>query len=203
VRFNSELGGGAMMDLGCYAISALRNIAGEEMACTGATPHVWDNDPEIDLGMSCDFVFPSGATGHFDCSFVSGDKAAPVTLTATGSRGTMTVEGYNGGGNRANKITLAFTDGETREEVCDGPLPNPRSTMYYQLRAFEAEVRACEARPAGERAMPWTYAMKSCPADAVANMATVDAVYRAAGMAPRRTTAPPPGWSARLGAAAL
>eukprot|EP01052_Picozoa_sp_SAG31_P022792 SAG31_NODE_1833_length_7137_cov_2.587667_10_plen_46_part_00 len=30
VRFDSSLGGGAMMDLGCYCISALRNLADEE-----------------------------------------------------------------------------------------------------------------------------------------------------------------------------
>ena len=37
-------------------------------------------------------------------------------------------------------------------------------------------------------------ALKPSPADAVANMAVVDDVYRKAGMAPRRTTAtlPPP-----------
>ena len=40
-RFDSNLGGGAMMDLGCYCISALRNLSAEEPTCTSATPDVW------------------------------------------------------------------------------------------------------------------------------------------------------------------
>ena len=32
-------------------------------------------------------------------------------------------------------------------EKADGPLPNTRSTMYYQLSAFVDEARACEALP--------------------------------------------------------
>ena len=90
-RFDSDLGGGATMDLGCYAISALRNLSAEEPDCVSAQADVWDGDPEIDLGMSADFVYPSGATGHFDCSFVAGDKATPggFVVTVTGSLGTL------------------------------------------------------------------------------------------------------------------
>jgi predicted dehydrogenase len=95
-RFDSDLGGGAMMDLGCYCISALRNLANEEPRCTSAVPDIWSEDAEIDLGMSADFVYPSGATAHFDNSFVGGDKAGPVVVTVTGSKGTLTIEGYNG-----------------------------------------------------------------------------------------------------------
>ena len=130
-------------------------------------------------------------------------------------------------------------------EKADGPLPNTRSTMYYQLSAFVDEARACEAlpvsgvlrarlrlyaswplehthahtriisryynpvkiwqrtrslftagwlfnppRPAGQRAKPWAYTLKPRPSDAVANMAVIDAVYRMAGLAPRRSTQP-------------
>ena len=73
-RFSSELGGGAMMDLGCYCVSALRNLSAEEPKCVAATADVWDGDAEIDLGMSADFQYPGGATGHFDCSFVAGEE---------------------------------------------------------------------------------------------------------------------------------
>ena len=113
-RFNSDLGGGAMMDLGCYCISALRNLANEEPWCTSAVPDIWSEDDEIDLGMSADLVYPSGATAHFDCSFVGGDKAGPVVVTVTGSNGTLTIEGYNGGGNRANALTLKVGNAEPK-----------------------------------------------------------------------------------------
>ena len=45
-------------------------------------------------------------------------------------------------------------------------------------------------RPAGQRAKPWAYTLKPRPSDAVANMAVIDAVYRMAGLAPRRSTQP-------------
>ena len=73
------------------------------------------------------------------------------------------------GGNEGNSIKLDLADGTSTEEACDGPFPNSRSTMYWQLAAFEAEVRACMAvDPVEQRAKPWTYSVKPCPADAVA-----------------------------------
>jgi predicted dehydrogenase len=48
------------------------------------------------------------------------------------------------------------------------------STYTHQLRAFAAAVRSGAPLPTG-------------PADAVANMRVIDAVYRAAGLRPRAT----------------
>ena len=172
---DSDLGGGAMMDLGCYCISALRNLSPEEPVCTAATADVWDQDAEIDLGMSADFVYPSGATAHFDNSFVGGDKAGPVVVTVTGSKGTLVIENYNGGGNAANSLTVTLNGAEPTVETVDTP-PNTRSTMYYQMNAFVDEVRACEAAAPELRAKPWAYSLKPSPSDAVANMAVLDGV---------------------------
>lgn len=144
--------------------------------------------------MRADFSYPSGATAHFECTFVAGERAAPPTMTVTGSAGSLTAEGVVAGRpNESNRLTLTLGDAPPTVEVVDGPLPNGRSTMYYQLSAFVDEVRACEALPAEQRAKPWTYSVKPRPADAVANMAVVDGVYRKAGLAPRRTTQPPGG----------
>ena len=59
---------------------------------------------------------------------------------------------------RSPSHALSLTLSLRRPCSCDGPFPNPRSTMYYQLMAFESEVRACEALPAPSRAKPWTCA---------------------------------------------
>ena len=72
-------------------------------------PDRWVEDDEIDLGMAADFVFKSGATGHFSCSFVAGESAGPVTVTARGSAGTMSITNYNGGANRANQIVVSHS----------------------------------------------------------------------------------------------
>lgn len=64
--------------------------------------------------------------------------------------------------------------------------------MYYQLTAFAAEVRAQEAAGKEATGKPWAYTMKSCPADAVKNMAALDAVYTAAGLGARPSTNPAP-----------
>merc|ERR1719223_1198909 len=73
------------------------------------------------------------------------------------------------------------------EESVDGPFPNTRGTMYYQLKAFASEVRAQQGLPLSNRARPdtYTHCRLCCPADAVANMAVIDATYRAAGLQPR------------------
>lgn len=38
-----------MMDLGCYCISALRNLGGEELSCTAATADIWASSSSSSL----------------------------------------------------------------------------------------------------------------------------------------------------------
>ena len=94
--------------------------------------------------------------------------------------------------NEGNEIRTKIGDADVVTESVDGPFPNTRTTMFYQLTAFEAEVRSQEAAGEGACGKPWSYTMKSCPADAVANMAVLDAVYTAAGQGPRPSTNPAP-----------
>jgi len=121
-------------------------------------------------------------------SWKAGDAAGPAKITITGSKGTV-VCGW-GGYNNGNEIVTTVEGELPHKESVDGPFPNTRTTMYYQLTAFEAEVRAQEA--CGNAGKPWAYTMKSCPADAVKNMAALDALYTAAGIGPRPSTNPPP-----------
>jgi xylose dehydrogenase (NAD/NADP) len=66
IRLDPELDGGALMDAGCYCVSAIRAISGEPLSVGG----------EQTLGPSgVDIVFtgtarcPDDVLGHFDCGF--------------------------------------------------------------------------------------------------------------------------------------
>ena len=62
IRLSGELEGGALMDVGCYCVSAARLIAGEPEAVTGQA--VFD---EVDLRFTGTLSFESGVLAHFDC----------------------------------------------------------------------------------------------------------------------------------------
>merc|ERR1711939_655947 len=131
--------------MGCYCIRLIRHVSSSELECQSAVATQWDKNAEIDVAMTADLTFPAipGASAHFDCSFVAGDKAGPFKMIVRGSKKTMTVLGYMTP-NEGNSITITCNDGkeaETQESV-DGPFPNSRGTMYYQLKAFVSEVKA-------------------------------------------------------------
>merc|ERR1712098_6461 len=97
------------------------------------------------------------------------------------------------GPNQDNSISITSNDGteaETQQSV-DGPFPNSRGTMYYQLKAFLSEVKAQSSIPQDKRARTDSYSaagvgMKlASPTDAEANMVLIDSIYKAAGMSAR------------------
>jgi predicted dehydrogenase len=83
VRWDPELGGGALLDLGCYCVSGSRLLAGEPevvhaqqtLATTGA-----------DARFAATMRFPGGVLAHFDCAF---DLPLRTELEAVGSEGSL------------------------------------------------------------------------------------------------------------------
>ncbi|KAI1266266.1 hypothetical protein F5Y18DRAFT_382941 [Xylariaceae sp. FL1019] len=76
IRYNFELGGGAMMDLGAYTASALSRIFGSvAKACesceTGTGPD--PADPRCDRWYRTRYIFPNGGIGEME-----GDLKAPL-----------------------------------------------------------------------------------------------------------------------------
>ncbi len=60
-----ERAGGGLMDVGCYCISIMRLVTGEEpskMAAFGTL-----NEHGVDAQVAAALQFPSGVVGHFDC----------------------------------------------------------------------------------------------------------------------------------------
>jgi len=164
IRFSYELGGGANMDGGCYAINLIRFLGPGEPVVRSARAQ--ESAPDVDIVMTAELGLGGGATGRFEVSLLpAGTFTADVTVT--GSGGELRVVNFMA---PQNGYEMEVTSGgQTRQEHLTG-----EPTYTGQLRAFTAAVL---------RAAP----LPTSAADAVANMRLVDDVYRAAGLPPRGT----------------
>eukprot|EP00418_Pyrodinium_bahamense_P035178 CAMPEP_0179143656 /NCGR_PEP_ID=MMETSP0796-20121207/69124_1 /TAXON_ID=73915 /ORGANISM="Pyrodinium bahamense, Strain pbaha01" /LENGTH=366 /DNA_ID=CAMNT_0020843737 /DNA_START=81 /DNA_END=1181 /DNA_ORIENTATION=- len=192
---------GALMGLGCHGVAIVRALAGDEPWVVNASAKLSEEAPDVDSAIGFDLQLPNGVEAHVACSVeVSGSKE-PTTFTISGSYGTIKVKEWFTSGKSSNEIALETFEGcgESLVERVDNPVT--RDTFYFQLMTFVDEVAAqghCSA--AG---MPWKYTKSKGPADAVRNMALIDAIYRAASMAPRPTIAAPPEPYDRIGLSKL
>lgn len=169
IRYRFDLAGGATMDVGCYAISGLRFLAGAEPEVVRAAATL--KDPRIDRYMEADFRFADGRTGRMTCSLFSASLLR-ISCTVRGDRGEMRVLNPFAP-HFGHRLTVRDAAGTRRERV-----PG-EATYTHQLRAFAEAVRT--------RVPPPTDA-----AHGVANMRVIDAVYRTAGMTPRGIAGIPP-----------
>jgi xylose dehydrogenase (NAD/NADP) len=83
VRLAADLGGGALMDLGCYCVNAARMLAGEPEAAGGVQVLGGDG---VDVSFAGALRFPNGVVAHFDASFQTADGAG---LEVVGDAGTL------------------------------------------------------------------------------------------------------------------
>jgi predicted dehydrogenase len=163
IRHTLALGGGALMDLGCYPLHWARLAVGEEPQVARAES-VGTGAPGVDLAMCAELLFPGGARADIRCSMGATYFAE---LRVTGTLGEL-----------STRDLLAPTDGLSFEVQVSGPGGRhvervAGGTSYaYQLEAFLAAVLdGCPAPTGGE--------------DAIATMRLIDAVYEAAGLPPR------------------
>jgi predicted dehydrogenase len=66
IRWDAALGGGALMDVGCYCVNVSRTMAGAEPVEVSARAN-W-RSPGVDQEMVGTLVFPGGVMAHFDCA---------------------------------------------------------------------------------------------------------------------------------------
>jgi len=162
VRNQSGIGGGALMDIGCYPIVLSRFLFGEEPVRVIASV---DRDPEFgtDRLTSALLDFRGG-----QCAFTCSTQLVPYQRTQVlGTRGRIEVEiPFNAPPDRPCRIFLddgrdvLGTGVETRTfEVCN----------QYTLQADQVSRAIREGRPAPEPLE-----------DAVANMEVIDALFRSA-----------------------
>jgi predicted dehydrogenase len=171
IRYAFELGGGALMDGGCYAIDCLRLLGVVDPAVTGALADPVPQDPRVDRAIAARLASPSGLTGWFESVFTrAGDFRAEVHVI--GDSGTLRLTNFI----NAQDGVLMLGPGERSwagAEDEDGRPPGPGNTTFaWQLRAFTAAVL---------RGEPFATTAEN----AAATMRVIDDVYRAAGLPPR------------------
>lgn len=162
IRYRYDLAGGATMDVGCYTIDLVRFLAGAEPEVIHAEAHLIR--PQIDRWMAADLRFADGRTGRVVHALLS---AVPLRITALvrGDAGDLRVTNPFVP-QLFHRIVVRAKAGRRVERV------SREATYTYQLRAFLGAVRGELDPPTG-------------PANAIANMRVIDAVYRKAGLQPR------------------
>lgn len=160
IRYRYELGGGALMDLGCYSLNFARFLAGEEPQVTSARARC--ATPNVDRWMQASLRFPSGATARITCSIWSKDFLAG-DARIVGESGEIKVVNPN-----APHLfhSLEWRDGGGKHKERLTGLP---SSYCFQMRAFADAV--VDGKP-----------IVTDGIDAVANMRAIDAIYREAGL---------------------
>lgn len=158
-QFRYELGGGAVMDCGCYAINLLRMLAGTEPEVVGARARTLGK--QVDRLMRAWFRLAGGASATITCALLSA-RGLRLQATVYGSTGRLRVD-FPFLPHIWHRVTISTAAGTRRERLAGD------TTYVYQLRAFAAAVR--------DKQPPLTSAD-----DAVLNMHIIDAVYRAAGL---------------------
>ncbi|GGT67068.1 Gfo/Idh/MocA family protein [Streptomyces althioticus] len=168
-RWSLPLAGGALMDLGCYGLHALRMLA----PWTGGAPRVVAarageraGAPRVDEWLDADLSFPGGATGTARCHMAY--DHLEMSLRIVGSRGEATAPNFVLP-HMDDRVVVRTGSGERAERL------GTRSSYAYQLEAFAARVRREASLPLDAD-------------DAVATMRLVDACYTAAGLGPRPRT---------------
>jgi D-xylose 1-dehydrogenase (NADP+, D-xylono-1,5-lactone-forming) len=85
VRWRPELGGGALLDLGCYCVSVIRLLAGEPGLVSGFARTA---PTGVDAAFSGLLQFPGEVLAEFHCAY---DLPEASGLEAIGSQGTVVV----------------------------------------------------------------------------------------------------------------
>jgi len=165
IRYNLGLAGGATMDIGCYAVHLWRTLAGIEPEVRRARAKLLR--PGIDRAMRADLAGAQGLQGSMRCALLSA-RLLSLRARVLGSDGELRL--FNPlGPHVIHSLKVKSSSGQRTEHFS-------KSTSYsFQMQAFRDAV--VDGAP-----FPTT------AEDAVRNMATIDAIYRAAGLEPRQPT---------------
>jgi predicted dehydrogenase len=171
IRYDFALGGGALMDGGCYAIDVLRLLGASdgrsEPSVTAALADPVDDEAggqTADRSLAVRLAFPGGATGWFDSTFTR-DGEFRADLHVICADGVVHLDNFifpwEG-------RLLASRDGTVVADETGGG----ETTYVYQLRAFAAAIADGDQVP-------------TSAASAAVTMQIIDDAYRAAGLAVR------------------
>jgi predicted dehydrogenase len=158
LRHEPQLGGGALMDLGCYPVHWLRSLFPGRPEVTSASA---DRNPSgADISIRAELVFPGEVTAVVSASMVEG-VTLKSDLVLVGDNGTLTVDNivFPSAG---HSIRLERDGVPFLSTVAGG------TTYDHQLSAVLEGLTSGTPLPTeGE--------------DPIENMAVIDAIYEAAG----------------------
>lgn len=158
LRHEPHLGGGALMDLGCYPVHWLRSLFPGTPSVTSASADL--NPSGADISMRAELVFPGEVTAVVSASMVEG-VTLRSDLVVVGDIGTLTVD----------NMVFPSAGHSIRVEIGGVPYVTTvagRTTYDHQLEAVLDGLRSGTPLPTeGE--------------DPIGNMAVIDAIYEAAG----------------------
>jgi predicted dehydrogenase len=171
IRYDFALGGGALMDGGCYALDVLRLMgAGDGQSEPTVTAALADPVTEeaggeaTDRSVAARLAFPGGATGWFESTFTrDGDFRADLHVICEDGLAHLDNFIFAGEG----RLTATREGTVLADETGGG-----ETTYVHQLRAFAAAIGGGDPVP-------------TSAAHAAVTMRLIDDVYRAAGLAVR------------------
>jgi predicted dehydrogenase len=163
-RWQLDLAGGALMDLGCYSLHVqrmlARTIADTEPTVVSAKAKLWS--PEVDSSFDIELQYGKGIRAFARCDM---DARWVCEVTIEGKLGRITVPNFVVPG--ADDRVIVEVGGDSRTEHL-GTL----SSYTHQLMAFAD-------------AIDFDAPVLTGADDAVATMELIDSVYLAAGLHPR------------------
>jgi predicted dehydrogenase len=158
IRLNPELAGGALMDVGCYAVNMCRAIYEQVPKVVAARMHV-PKPAGVDLATNAVLDFGEGRFGIFDCSF---ELPMRQSVEIIGEEGTITIPvPFNPG--TIETVVFVIKNGQMREQSF------PRVDQYQ----LEVEHFAQCIQTNQEPLMRLSETLE--------NMATIEAIFEAAG----------------------
>ena len=158
IRLDPNLGGGALMDVGCYGINFSRYIVGQEPSEVFAFAQLGQASGVDELLVAA-LRFPNGALAQVDCSF---QVPRRMLAEVVGTEGRIEVPTAWLPGHAESVLYLERADGSVETLTFPG-------VDQYQIMVEEFADAALAGRPVP---LP--------PSDAVANMRVIDAARQSA-----------------------
>jgi predicted dehydrogenase len=163
LRYIEALGGGALMDLGCYCMHWIRSVTGDEPSVVRASARATGG---VDLDIEAELAFTSGPTASLKCSMQPDDGVLTRRLRVHGDAGVLELD------NPVSPHAGATLSIESAGDPMPLLVSGGDTTFHYQLKHVIEVIKG--------RVQPLTGGD-----DAIGNMRAIDAIYRAAGLKPR------------------
>jgi predicted dehydrogenase len=157
IRLNPTLGGGSLMDVGCYCVNVSRTVAGEEPVEVQAFAH-WA-DSGVDEQMVGSLGFASGLLAQFDCALTVERRES---YEVAGTKGSLEVPRAFLPGTDDTVIREIHGRGEQVTHTIEG-------VDEYRLMVEQFADCVLHDRP-----------VRYPPAEAALNMRVIEGLYRSA-----------------------